>query len=309
MQGPDPALDIIQNEGFFDENFTFNGTEGMAYEEFLQRIRRVAFSQGRSRDPAWMADLAALHFSGAALRWYESLDQDVQHDWDRLRQAVVGKYGDGNNETTVAPPVVERQNPDDYLLPARAEIANWSTPSPWSKIRFPRSEGEWLDEARKRKSKFGDRPGAIRWHLVETWEEIPGNAIPTGNEGGTQIFSIRAWKDPCLTIGKHVRGNFFWSSTRAWMPWWGREVACLGPFEILVGDQSAVRWVSPREAGRFYAVEGGFETGDPGALLIGQFNHMGMQVPGKVFSGGDEGYFGWWQAEFRNRDFRVLAWN
>lgn len=93
----------------------------------------------------------------------------------------------------------------------------------------------------------------------------------------------------------------------AWIPWWGRELAWTGPFEILVGDRSAVRWVSPRKAGKFHAVEGGFEGGT-NALFIAQFDHMGMKVPGKAFSGGDVGHFGWWQVEFHYRDFRVLAW-
>ncbi|KAG8957120.1 hypothetical protein FRC00_004450, partial [Tulasnella sp. 408] len=169
----------------------------MTYAEFLQRIRRSAFQKGKSRDSTWMADRAALHFSGSALKWYESLDEGVQQDWNLLRKALAGKYGDGSNETPDAcetQPSPAKQSPDvkdvalksqstdDHLLPARVEIINWTTPSLVSKIRFPKSEGEWLEEARQRKAKFGDRTGVVHWRLVETWEPIPGNAIPTGNE-------------------------------------------------------------------------------------------------------------------------------
>lgn len=48
-----------------------------------------------------MADLAALHFSGDALKWYESLDDDVQQDWNLLRKAVTRKYGDDRTEAAV----------------------------------------------------------------------------------------------------------------------------------------------------------------------------------------------------------------
>lgn len=322
MPGPDPYTDIIQTENFLDENFEFTGTEGIPYQEFLKRVRGAAFRQGRSRDSEWMADMASLHISGDALKWYESLDDDVRQDWSLLRKAIIGKYGDGSTEATYEAPLSpakptpsveentakQSDNPGNHLLPARVEIVNWATPALVSNIRFPKSESEWLDEARQRKSKFGDRSGVVYWRLVETWEPIPGNAIETGNEGGTRIFSIRVWKDGNLTIGKQVRGSLFWSGTRAWIPWWGREVSWSGPFEILVGDQSAVRWVSPREAGRFHAVEGGFEGGSPNALLIAQFYHMGMSVPGKAFSSDDIGHFGWWQVEFHYRDFCVLAW-
>lgn len=78
--------------------FEFSGTEGIQYQDFLQHIRRIAFSEGESRNFAWMADLAALHFSGDAFKWYESLDDDTQQDWNLLRKAVAKKYGSESDE-------------------------------------------------------------------------------------------------------------------------------------------------------------------------------------------------------------------
>ncbi|KAG8944257.1 hypothetical protein FRC04_002053 [Tulasnella sp. 424] len=261
-----------------------------------------------------MADLAALHFSGAALKWYETLDGDVQEDWHRLRKAVAQKYGDEGTEGAVttepAPDVRENptpEDPDNYLLPARIEVVNWSTPVLASSLRFPKSEGEWLNEARQRKAKLAARTGIVYWRLVETWEPIPGDAIPAGNEKGTQAFSIRVWKDGGLTIGKQIPASF-WNNTRAWVPWQGKELQWSGPFEILVGDRSAVRWVSPRDTGRFYAVEGGFELWHTNALFVSQFNHQGALVAGKTFSADYVGRLGWWGEEVYDREFRILAW-
>lgn len=45
-----------------------------------------------------MADLAALHFSGDALNWYENLNSEAQKDWNLLRKAVVQRYGDKSTE-------------------------------------------------------------------------------------------------------------------------------------------------------------------------------------------------------------------
>ncbi|KIO30114.1 hypothetical protein M407DRAFT_158324 [Tulasnella calospora MUT 4182] len=45
--------------------------------------------EGKQRDNAWIADFAALCFAGDALRWYETLDDDVQLDWSKLRRAVL----------------------------------------------------------------------------------------------------------------------------------------------------------------------------------------------------------------------------
>ncbi|KAG8944256.1 hypothetical protein FRC04_002052 [Tulasnella sp. 424] len=349
MPGPDPCSDIVQTTpDSLDENFEFTSTEGMPYQEFLERIHRVATNQGRSRDSAWMADLAALHFSGAALKWYESLEGDVQEDWHLLRKAIAQKYGDEGAEgagtianwgnsvlavwhllrkamtqnygdegaegavTTESAPDVkemtpEPEDPNKYLLPARVEVINWGTPVLASSLRFPKSEGEWMNEARQRKAKLAARTGAVYWRLVETWEPIPRDAIPAGNEKGTQAFSIRVWKDGGLTIGKQIPAAF-WNNTRAWIPWQGKELQWSGPFEILVGDRSAVRWVSPRDTGRFYAVEGGFELWHTNALFVSQSNHQGVLVAGKTFSADYEGRLGWWGQEVYERDFRILAW-
>lgn len=74
----------------------------MSYSDFLQRIRRMALSRGRSRDFEWMADVAASHLSGDASKWFETLEDEVQQDWNLLRKAFARKYGDENGETTVA---------------------------------------------------------------------------------------------------------------------------------------------------------------------------------------------------------------
>ncbi|KAG8984291.1 hypothetical protein FRB90_005427, partial [Tulasnella sp. 427] len=275
-----------------DEDFEFTGTEGLTYESFLQRIRRIAFQQERSRDSAWMADLAALHLSGDALRWYETLDGNVQKDWDLLRMAVVQQFGEPrpaiespSGDLAVKPKKKEDPKPaPDPLLPARVEIANWTSPTLASGLKLPKSESAWMDEARRRKAKFKDDETIVHWRLVERGEPIPNNAIPTGNENGTKIFSIRVWQDGGLTIGKQAWGGLFWSHIRAFVPWYGKELPWEGPFEILVGDPKSVRWVSPRDSAPFHAVEGGFEKSRPDALLIAQFNHIGLLEPRKVFS-------------------------
>lgn len=81
---------------------TFNGVDGVDCYEFIQAIRRRALDEGKSRDDAWVADMVALCFSGPALKWFESLDDDSQRDWKLLRQAIVRKYGDPSYEVAAA---------------------------------------------------------------------------------------------------------------------------------------------------------------------------------------------------------------
>lgn len=317
-RGPDPSdLEDDRVVAVADEEFTFNGVDSFGYQEFLQQVRRTAFKEGKSRDAAWMADLAVLHLSGDALMWFETLSDDVQQDWNLLKRAIIQKYGGkgdelvvgdaptlgggGRTENNVAPQA-------DPLLPARIRIVNWSTPVLASTIHFPRSERDWLNEGRQRKQRFRYDQREVYWHLVEPSESVPDNVISAGIESGVTFYTIRAWHEGSLTLGKLATQGLFWRSKRAWIIWHGREIPWSGSFEVLVGDQSAVRWIKPQSSGPFEAVEGGFEAMNTKALLVARFDLGGVIQPGKAFSGDSYGYYGWWLKESRRDDFEVLAW-
>lgn len=94
---------------------TFGGSSNDSSSEFVQRVQRIGFQLGRSRDDGWMADYAATCFEGDALAWYAALDAGVQENWKNLRASLLLKY----------PPVVGRSNPVLSGLPIPA-----ITPSP-----------------------------------------------------------------------------------------------------------------------------------------------------------------------------------
>ncbi|KAG8964599.1 hypothetical protein FRC05_003764 [Tulasnella sp. 425] len=58
----------------------------------------MAHAAGKTRDDAWMADLASTCFSGEALRYYDSLEPDVRYDWTLLRRALLTKYPRRDND-------------------------------------------------------------------------------------------------------------------------------------------------------------------------------------------------------------------
>ncbi|KAG8957227.1 hypothetical protein FRC00_004288, partial [Tulasnella sp. 408] len=94
-----------------------------------------------------------------------------------------------------------------------------------------------------------------------------------------------------------------------YIPWYGKELPWEGPYEILVGDSSAVRWVSTADC-PFVAVEGGYEADSSAALFIARTKLEGTVQPGKAFSGAPGAYVGWWWKEHWcwNRDIEILAW-
>ncbi|KAG9002690.1 hypothetical protein FRB90_011331 [Tulasnella sp. 427] len=49
-----------------------------------------------------MADVAALRFSGPALKWFEWLDDDTQRDWKLLRQSIILQYAEPSYEEAAA---------------------------------------------------------------------------------------------------------------------------------------------------------------------------------------------------------------
>ncbi|KAG8960446.1 hypothetical protein FRC05_006842 [Tulasnella sp. 425] len=361
---------------------TFNGVDGISCHDFIQAIRQHAFDEGRTRDYAWIADLASLRFSGPALKWFESLDDATQEDWKLLKRAILRQYAEPTYEAAMNEPTAgdiqvftfegrEEDNVQRFIQAIRqhafttgklhddvwmADLAStlllgpafeWhsklapNTRSNWtllekaltqsfdppvqswgldakrisirdwepgvraSCLRLPKSEEEWLAQGRRRRAEMSSSPPwSVAWFLVEEGEQIPPHSIPMGSEEGGHLFSIRVWKEGGLTLGKHGRHH-----SQGYIPWYNKELPWKGPYEILVGDQTAVRWVSPGE-GSFAAVEGGYEATFPAALLIAQTEMEGTLQPGKAFSGDRGAYFGWrWDEHWRwNNDVKILAW-
>lgn len=63
--------------------------------DFIRSVRKTALSRGREGDNTWIAHYAVACFAGAALRWLEGLDEDLQTDWRRLRKAMLQRWPDG----------------------------------------------------------------------------------------------------------------------------------------------------------------------------------------------------------------------
>jgi len=63
-----------------------------ACEEFIFTIRRWAFAKELSEDDGLVARYASVCIAGDALRFYETLDEDVQRNWKLLRQALLARY-------------------------------------------------------------------------------------------------------------------------------------------------------------------------------------------------------------------------
>ncbi|KAG8848027.1 hypothetical protein FRB96_001319 [Tulasnella sp. 330] len=74
------------------ENITFEGKGNESVTQFLQRVKQVAFAQGRQRDQEWLADYVETCLSEKALEWYISLDEDTQRNFTRLRIAMVERF-------------------------------------------------------------------------------------------------------------------------------------------------------------------------------------------------------------------------
>ena len=73
-------------------DLVFNGDGSMTVDVFLRRLRTRAMNAGKLRDPDWMADYLSTCIEGPALAWYESLDDDTQQDWKRLRILLIQRF-------------------------------------------------------------------------------------------------------------------------------------------------------------------------------------------------------------------------
>ncbi|KAG8896067.1 hypothetical protein FRC00_006546, partial [Tulasnella sp. 408] len=229
--------------------FNFEGKEPGGVQKFIQFIRQRAFAAGKLDDDMWMANLASTLVLGRALDWHSGLTPATRSNWKLLEQALIQSF---------SPPV------QTWGLSAkRIGIHSWEPAVESSCLRFPDTEEEWLAQGRRRRAEMSSSaPWSVAWYLAEKGEQIPPHAIPTGSEESGQLFSIRVWKEGGLTLGKHGRAH-----PHGYIPWYSKELPWEGPYEILVGDSSAVRWVSTADC-PFVAVEGGYEADSPAALFI-----------------------------------------
>ncbi|KAG8896618.1 hypothetical protein FRB99_008797, partial [Tulasnella sp. 403] len=80
------------------ELFSFGGNSGKECEDFIQNVRRYAFSQGKLKDKEWVALFASTCFSGKALRWHAELDDVTKESWDLLEAALLEEWCPNNSE-------------------------------------------------------------------------------------------------------------------------------------------------------------------------------------------------------------------
>ncbi|KAG8929811.1 hypothetical protein FRC01_003734 [Tulasnella sp. 417] len=78
---------------------TFTGT---APGKFIAAVRRHAHSEGKHQDNEWQADFAVSCFqgSGKVMRWYATLEEDYQTDWEKLSKAILERFGDADVRAT-----------------------------------------------------------------------------------------------------------------------------------------------------------------------------------------------------------------
>ena len=93
-----PARPALTYAHVDPDEFEFRSTSRNECDNFIHYVKHRAFKEGKSRDNAWMADLAGLYFYGDALVWYEGLDDSVQQDWEKLKAELIMEYGQKENK-------------------------------------------------------------------------------------------------------------------------------------------------------------------------------------------------------------------
>jgi hypothetical protein len=92
LQLPYSFDSAVLNRSRSQIDLVFNGDGSMTVDVFLRSLRKRARDAGRLRDPDWMADYLSICIGGSALAWYESLDDEIQQDWKRLRTSLIQRF-------------------------------------------------------------------------------------------------------------------------------------------------------------------------------------------------------------------------
>ncbi|KAG8922260.1 hypothetical protein FRC01_014267 [Tulasnella sp. 417] len=130
---------LVKTRSASAEEITFYGIDGEEAENFLRTIRKRALMEGKQRDNAWIADFAALCFAGDALRWYETLDDDVQLDWSKLRRAILDwlpNTAPRPTDPSSAPQAARAASPALAASPTAASAPAPAPPTPLNTAAF-----------------------------------------------------------------------------------------------------------------------------------------------------------------------------
>lgn len=133
-------------------------------------------------------DMAALCFSGPALKWFESLDDESQRDWRLLRQAMLRQYAEPSYQVAIKGTcltnfIFRSRLAHDLAYPPPSKIRFGRQTSPYSylarrrpsfRARFS-SFGRRMDDARKTKKRWYDILDALDGGLVlcRSWRTHP----------------------------------------------------------------------------------------------------------------------------------------
>lgn len=79
----------------------FKGGDGDEYLEFILAVKQEAFAKGTNKNDGWMAEYAETRMGGAALLWFEDLDEETQGSWKLLKRALISKYSGGSTTQCV----------------------------------------------------------------------------------------------------------------------------------------------------------------------------------------------------------------
>lgn len=116
----------------------FEGKDEKEAEKFVLFVRRQAFQADKVEDDKWMANFAARHLLGVAMRWHSELSRSTRSSWKLLERAILETFS--SNVETVG------------LNAKRISIAQWNTIVRASILRFPTSEEGWLERGRRRRA-------------------------------------------------------------------------------------------------------------------------------------------------------------
>ncbi|KAG8980543.1 hypothetical protein FRB90_007652, partial [Tulasnella sp. 427] len=108
----------------------FTGGEGLSCHQFIRAIRERALEAEKQRDNQWIADYASIRFDGEALKWFESLEDDVQSDWQLLRRAIISRYSE---------PTYEESTPNQPASGLKASISTLASKDKDECRKFVRS--------------------------------------------------------------------------------------------------------------------------------------------------------------------------
>ncbi|KAG8980111.1 hypothetical protein FRB94_011049 [Tulasnella sp. JGI-2019a] len=239
------------------ERMIFSGGDSEDVTVFIRNVQEAAFAQGRQRDDEWRVDCVGTRLTGAAMRWYLLLDDEIRLSWAKLCQALLQRFP----PVPIAPTPLTMRS----LMDIASRFWTFKTGTLKGRVRICSSySGTFLGYLPRYMNNLSTESELSKDISEALVVEVPAQSLPGQRRWSMRMVNPAPYDSECMYLGlKNIgTGNFrkyrlaqclpdptFESSAPAMASVWGIDPADGKTREVYLSQTADDRTLTPLTPG------------------------------------------------------------